>query len=267
MEKHRTIPHGYMTVGEVAKKMNTTVRTLQYYDKEGVLAPSAESEGGRRLYTDKDVIKLYQILSMKYLGFSLYDIKNRIIHLETPADVAAALTEQADNISEKITVLSDALRAIEALKEEVLQMQSVNFGRYADIIVNLQNRNEMYGLIKHFDDEMLDHVRNRFDSHSSIEINDTVSRLFDEAIQLKDDRVSPDSKRGQSLAKEFWDMIMKFTGGNMGMLSKMIDFSDRLKGTDSEWKHRQEAANIFIEPALEIYFKNLGVDPFGGGKS
>jgi len=60
MEKHRAIPHGFMTVGEVAKKLNTTVRTLQYYDKEGILAPSAESEGGRRLYTDKDIVKLYQ---------------------------------------------------------------------------------------------------------------------------------------------------------------------------------------------------------------
>ena len=49
MEKYRAIPKGYMTIGEVAKKMGITVRTLQYYDKEGVLPPSAESEGGRRL--------------------------------------------------------------------------------------------------------------------------------------------------------------------------------------------------------------------------
>ena len=56
MAKYRAIPQGFMTVGEVAKKMGVTVRTLQYYDKEGLLSPSAESEGGRRLYTDKDLI-------------------------------------------------------------------------------------------------------------------------------------------------------------------------------------------------------------------
>lgn len=33
MEKHKAIPHGYMTVGEVAKKMDVTVRTLQHYDR------------------------------------------------------------------------------------------------------------------------------------------------------------------------------------------------------------------------------------------
>ena len=34
----------YMTVGELAKKMGTTVRTLQFYDQRGLLHPSAESE-------------------------------------------------------------------------------------------------------------------------------------------------------------------------------------------------------------------------------
>ena len=38
-EKYRAIPKGYMTVGEVAKKMDVTVRTLQHYDKEGLLSP------------------------------------------------------------------------------------------------------------------------------------------------------------------------------------------------------------------------------------
>ena len=53
MEKQRAIPQGFLTVGEVAKKMNVTVRTLQHYDGEGLLPPSSVSEGGRRLYTDR----------------------------------------------------------------------------------------------------------------------------------------------------------------------------------------------------------------------
>ena len=56
METEKAIPTGYMTVGEVAQKMGVTVRTLQYYDREGLLTPSAISEGGRRLYTDRDLI-------------------------------------------------------------------------------------------------------------------------------------------------------------------------------------------------------------------
>ena len=84
MGKRRVEVRGWMTVGQAAKKGGVTVRTLQYYDKEGLLSPTAVSEGGRRLYTDKDVVRLHQILSMKSLGFSLDDIKNRLIPLDTP---------------------------------------------------------------------------------------------------------------------------------------------------------------------------------------
>ncbi len=160
MAKHRAIPLGYMTVGEVAKKIGVTVRTLQYYDKEGLLSPSAESEGGRRLYTEKDLVMLHQIISLKSLGFSLDDIKHRFISLETPAHVATALTEQADSIREKIERLTASSTAIEQLKGEVLQMQAVNFKKYADIIANLQMNNDSYYLIKRFDDDTLDHIRN-----------------------------------------------------------------------------------------------------------
>ena len=64
----------YLTIGELAQKMDVTVRTLQYYDREGLLKPAAISKGGRRLYSTKDIVKLHQILSFKYLGFSLVEI-------------------------------------------------------------------------------------------------------------------------------------------------------------------------------------------------
>ena len=127
MEKHKAIPEGYMTVGQMAKKMDVTVRTLQHYDREGLLSPSAVSDGGRRLYTDKDIIKLHQILSLKHLGFSLDDIKNRLVSLDTPQEVADALAEQAQAVQRKMESLSRSLRELELLREEVLQMQTVNF--------------------------------------------------------------------------------------------------------------------------------------------
>jgi DNA-binding transcriptional MerR regulator len=264
MEKYKATPEGYMTVGEVAKKMSVTVRTLQYYDKEGLLTPSSESEGGRRLYTDKDVIKLYQILSLKHLGFSLDDIKNRLISLDTPADVAYALTEQATAIREKMEALSESLKVIETLKAEVLQMQSVDFKKYADIIVNLQMNNERYWLIKHFDDKILEHFRSHFDMDSGLAMMETFTRLQDEAIRLQKKSISPESEIGQNFAKEFWKMVMEFTGGDMSMLSKLME-TENLNGPDNEWKQRQAIANTFIEPALGAYFTTLGYNPFEEG--
>ena len=70
------------------------------------------------------------------------------------------------DIRQKIESLSESLRELNTLREEVLQMQSVDFKKYADIIVNLQMKNDFYWLIKHFDNDTLDHIRRRFDQES-----------------------------------------------------------------------------------------------------
>ena len=261
MAKHRAIPLGFMTVGEAAKKIGVTVRTLQYYDKEGLLSPSAESEGGRRLYTDKDLVMLHQIVSLKSLGFSLDDIKGRLISLETPTDVAAALTEQADSIREKIEQLTASLTAIEQLKEEVLQMQTVNFKKYADIIVNLQMKNNSYYLIKRFDDDTLDHIRNRFDKESGLNFIDKFNRLSDEIIELQKAGVSPESEKCQRIVKEYWGLITEFTNGDMSMLPKLMEIGN-IDTAANAWEERQKIVNGYLEPALQIYFSRLGENPF-----
>ncbi len=261
MAKYRAIPDGYMTVGEVAKKMGITVRTMQYYDKEGLLSPSAESEGGRRLYTDKDLVTLHQILSLKSLGFSLDDIKRRLISLETPTDVAAALTEQADSIREKIEQLTDSLTEIEQLKAEVLQMQTVNFKAYADIIVNLQMKNGSYYLIKRFDDDTLDHIRNQFDRESGLDFMDRFNRLSDKILQFQKENVPPESEKCQQVVQEYWGLIMEFTDGDMSMLPKLMEIGNIDTATNA-WEERQKIVNDYLEPALQVYFSKLGVNPF-----
>ena len=261
MEKHKAIPHGYMTVGEVAKKMDVTVRTLQHYDKEGLLSPSAISEGGRRLYTDKDIVKLHQILSLKHLGFSLDDIKNRLMPLDTPNEIAAVLEQQATAVQRKIDSLSESLRELEALRAEVLQMQSVDFKKYADIIVNLQMKNDYYWLIKHFDDQTLDHIRSHFDKDSGKAFMDTFVQLQDEAIRLQNAGIPTDSDEAQRFAKAYWNMILEFTGGDMSMLPKLIELG-QIQSADPRWKERQDMANGYVGQALDIYFSRLGVNPF-----
>jgi len=262
MENHRAIPPGYMTVGEIAKKMGVSVRTLQYYDKEGLLSPSSESEGGRRLYTDKDMIQLHQILSLKFLGFSLGDIKHRLISLDTPEEVAQALREHAAAIREKLTNLQDSLQAIEALHEEVLAMQTVNFTKYCDIIVNLQMKNEMYWLIKHFDDETLRHLRSSFDQKSGKALMDRFKRIHERAIALHRSNTAPDSEEGFAFAKEFWSMIEEFSGGDLSMIPKMMELGDKLMEYDNDWARRIEESQEFIAPALESYFAKLNYNPF-----
>lgn len=261
MEKYRAIPTGYMTVGELAKKMGVTVRTLQYYDKAGFFSPSAESEGGRRLYTDKDLVRLYQILSLKHLGFSLEDIKNRIISLDTPEEVAKALTEQAADIQSKIQSLSQAYEEVKLLKAEVLQMQSVDFKKYADILANIQMKNEFYWMIKHFDEPVLDHIEKRFDLESSMEFMNRFKQLEDKILTLQKNNVPPDSEEVQPLAKSFWDMAMEFANGDRSILTRLLKLKN-INENGNGWEKKQAMVNAYIEKALDIYFAKTGGDPF-----
>ena len=45
----------YLTIGELARRVGVTVRTIQYYDQQGLLSPSAKGPQNQRLYTKLDI--------------------------------------------------------------------------------------------------------------------------------------------------------------------------------------------------------------------
>jgi len=265
MENNKAIPHGYMTVGELAKKMNTTVRTLHHYDKTGLLSPSCESEGGFRLYSYKDMVKLYQILSMRHLGFSLDDIKNRLPSLDTPADVTRVLTEHASAIRTKMENMAESLNAIEALKDEVEQMQTVDFNKYAIIIGSLQMKNEYYWVVKHFDNDLMDYFHTHFDKERAEVLIKTLTRLNNEASQLKNDGVLPESEKGQAFAKSYWDTILDATDGDMELIVKLAQIA-----MEGDFQEKLALAGQYTLSALEHYFSGTNdeylnnITPKGG---
>ena len=70
---------GYYSSGEFAGMAHISVRTVRYYDKQNILKPSYINESGARFYTDQDFVRLQQIMLLKYLGFTLEDIREILI--------------------------------------------------------------------------------------------------------------------------------------------------------------------------------------------
>ena len=64
------------TVKEVSRLTGVSVRTLQYYDRIGLLKPAARTEAGYRLYDDASLERLQQILLFRELEFSLREIRS-----------------------------------------------------------------------------------------------------------------------------------------------------------------------------------------------
>ena len=77
-----------MTVHEVSKLTGVSIRTLQYYDKIGLLHPADHTDAGYRLYDESTLEKLQQVLLFRELGFKLKEIRRIIDDPDFDSDLA-----------------------------------------------------------------------------------------------------------------------------------------------------------------------------------
>ena len=251
-----------MRVGQLAKKTGTNTNTLRYYDKEGLLTPSTESESGYRLYSDQDMVRLIQIQTMKELGFTLAEIKKYLVTLDTPEDMVAALTEHEVAIENRIEVLLESLQTLKALKAEVMQMQTMDFKKYADILVNLQMKNEHYWAIKHMDNDVLDHFRKHFenDEDGALALSKTLSGLQAEVAQYQKEGISPESEQGQNIAKAVMEVMEDITDGDMSLLKKFALSIENITDVEDKFAATYKSQYYFLQAALDAYIKKIEPD-------
>jgi len=64
----------YYQIGELANLVSVSPRTIRYYEEIGLLNSVRRVEGGKRIYTDKDVQRLRFIIRLKHLGLTLSEM-------------------------------------------------------------------------------------------------------------------------------------------------------------------------------------------------
>jgi len=128
----------------------------------------------------------------------------------------------------------------------------------------LRMGNEDYWVVKHFNEKTLTHIQNRFDEDTGKEIINTWKRLCGEATELQRSGAAPESKEGQALAKAWWDMVMEFTGGDISLLPELTKFFENRDGWNEDLKENMEVRDDFIPKTMQVYFTNLGYNPFMG---
>ncbi len=105
-----------MTVHEVSKIAGVSIRTLQYYDKIGLLHPAGYSDSGYRLYDDTDLKRLQQIMLFRELEFPLKDIRKIV---EDPHfDQGKALRQQIELLELKKEHLEDLIELARNLQKK-----------------------------------------------------------------------------------------------------------------------------------------------------
>lgn len=132
---------GYYTSGEFAKMAHLTVRTIRFYDKQNILKPSYVSDSGARFYTDEDFARLSQILLLKYLGFSLEDIRNMTVNDSDYHMLRNSLNLQLKLVKDRIEQMQLVAKAIEDTTKAIDNEQEINWGQMLNLIhlTNMEN--------------------------------------------------------------------------------------------------------------------------------
>ena len=146
-------PPTHYRTGAFAKRASVSVRTLRYYDREGLLSPSHRSDSGHRLYSDDDLTTLQQILALKFLGFSLREIR---AFLEAgPETLTAALTKQKRMVEDRRAQLDAVLEAINRTQKR-LATGEATWENVAEIIEVMQMEKKQDWVDDYFTPEQLE---------------------------------------------------------------------------------------------------------------
>ena len=123
----------YYKTGEFAKMANVSLRTIRYYDTVGLLKPSVVQDNGYRLYSDSDLVKLQQILSLKYLGFSLDEIFSMTVNNDS-SSLKESLELQSKLVKQKIDHLRLVEESIEKTRELLDTNESMDWSNLLNLI-------------------------------------------------------------------------------------------------------------------------------------
>lgn len=108
---------GFYSSGEFAKLAHVTKKTLRYYNDHKFLVPSYVNENGARFYTDQDFERLQQILLLKYLNFSLDDIREMTLTDSSEHSLSASLDMQ-------LRLLEDRMEQMQTVREILLDTRT-----------------------------------------------------------------------------------------------------------------------------------------------
>lgn len=243
-----------MTVHEVSRLAGVSIRTLQYYDKIGLLCPTGYTDAGYRLYDDADLERLQHILLFKELEFPLKDIK-AIIN-SPDFDKSKALDQQIELLrlkKEHIENLMDFALEIKTLGEKHMDFKAFDRSKLEEYS---KKAKELYGDTAEYR-EMEEKQSNRSEEDKKL-VADRFMLLFKEAGKLKD--TDPASLEAQSLVKRIQDYITdnfyNCTDKILSGLGKMYSAGGEF--TENIDKCGGEGTAAFVDRAIQIYCKKAG---------
>ncbi|EID43075.1 MerR family transcriptional regulator [Parageobacillus thermoglucosidasius] len=136
------------SIGEFAKKTGQTIRTLHYYDEIGILKPSHVSSSGRRFYSEDEIITLQKIVALKFLGFSLEEIKRFM--QEEKWDLKESLAFQKKLLLQKREHIDRVIKAVTHAQHLAEEQEKIDPNIFSLLINSIQMENQQKEWLKQF---------------------------------------------------------------------------------------------------------------------
>ena len=235
---------------EFARIAKVTVRTLHYYDRIKLLKPKHYDRNGFRLYGKREFARLQQITMLKFIGFSLAQIKEILGGREF--DLAETLQLQRKIIEAQRIKLNLALEAISRAEKQFQTGGATDWESFTKIIevINMEQNTEWTK--KYYSEEARGKVEDRKNLWSP-ELQEKVTKDWSELVADIEtaiaDGAKPSDRRAQSLANRWRGLLNQFTGGDNQIqegLNKM--YADE-KNWQTDWKKpfSDEVQNFIFE--------------------
>jgi len=114
-----------LTTGDMARLSGSTLRTVRFYQEEGLLCPAERSDGGHRLFPETELQKLQLALDLREAGLSLGDIKTLFALKSRCSEPEEASRRMADVLERQVEEMQHKIQKLRSLKSELASMVAV----------------------------------------------------------------------------------------------------------------------------------------------
>ncbi|MBY0599115.1 MerR family transcriptional regulator [Bacillus bingmayongensis] len=177
------------SIGEFSKRTGTSIRTLHYYDEIGLLTPEKHFSSRHRIYKNKDILTLQKIVSLKFLGYSLDEIRVMINMASFNVSLKETLQSQKQAFEEKKEHIETSLKAINRTITLLEDEGQVDSAILMSLIRNIQKeREQRLWLEEYMDKEVVDRLYDKSEEEmvaldkEFIQLSKEVKRLFGKPV-------------------------------------------------------------------------------------
>jgi DNA-binding transcriptional MerR regulator len=219
-------------VSEFAEKAGVTVRTLHHYDRLGLLKPSGRNAAGYRLYQDRDLLHLQQIVTLKFIGLPLKEIKALLEGNEL--DLRQTLRLQRQLLETKRWQIGMAIQAIDQAEQSKLSGSTPDLAALKKIIEVMERQNNMEWAKRYYSEEAQAKIAEKAASFSA-EMQAAVTEKWNQLVRDVEAAIrnheDPAGANARSLAERWTNLVRGFTGGDPEVQKGL----NKLYADESNW--------------------------------